>query len=38
MSIKPLEINSKELYIMKFITSADYEGKNSFDKFCMGVR
>ncbi len=27
MSIKTLEINSKELHIMKPITSADYEGK-----------
>lgn len=27
MSIKPLEINSKELHLMKPVTSADYDGK-----------
>ena len=27
MAIKPLEINSKEIHLMKPVTSADYSGK-----------
>lgn len=36
MAIKPLEINSKEIHLMKPVTSADYSGKTVLTKSSFG--